>query len=65
MFNRVRIGISRPAPGYDIADYVLANFSKVEREQLLPVIDRTVEAIEFALEQPFDKAMAKFNDKKA
>jgi len=65
IFNRVRIGISRPAPGYDIADYVLANFSKVEMEQLLPVLDRTVEAIEFALEHPFDKSMAKFNDKKA
>jgi PTH1 family peptidyl-tRNA hydrolase len=63
-FNRVRVGISRPAPGYDIADYVLANFNKLEFEQLLPVLDRTVEAIEYALEQPFDKAMAKFNDKK-
>jgi PTH1 family peptidyl-tRNA hydrolase len=64
-FNRVRVGISRPAPGYDIADYVLANFNKLEFEQLSPVLDRTIEAIEYALEQPFDKAMAKFNDKKA
>jgi PTH1 family peptidyl-tRNA hydrolase len=61
IFNRVRIGISRPAPGYDIADYVLANFTKSEAESLTQVLDRTVEAVEFALEQPFDKVMAKFN----
>ncbi len=61
IFNRVRIGISRPAPGFDIADYVLANFTKAESELLVPVLDRTIESIEFAMEHPFDKAMARFN----
>ena len=27
-FNRVRMGISRPKPGMNIADYVLSNFPK-------------------------------------
>ena len=60
-FNRIRIGVSRPAPGYDIADYVLSDFNKAERAELEEVFNRTTSALEDALEVPFEKVMAKFN----
>ncbi|HEY0828765.1 MAG TPA: aminoacyl-tRNA hydrolase [Bacilli bacterium] len=62
-FNRIRIGISRPAPGYDIADYVLAPFAKADVQSLGEILKLTLEAIEYAVENPFDKAMAKYNKK--
>ena len=34
-FDRVRMGISRPQPGMNIADYVLSTFPKSEQEQLI------------------------------
>ncbi|CRF28802.1 peptidyl-tRNA hydrolase [Mycobacterium tuberculosis] len=60
-FNRIRMGISRPAPGRDIADYVLSPFSKEEFLSMPQVLDKTCEAMEYALEHTFEKTMAKFN----
>ncbi|ALS24793.1 MULTISPECIES: aminoacyl-tRNA hydrolase [Paenibacillus] len=60
-FNRIRMGISRPAPGRDIADYVLSPFSKEEWQSMPQVLDRTCEAMEYVLEHTFEKTMAKFN----
>lgn len=60
-FNRVRVGISRPLPGVNIADYVLNDFSKAEAAELARVLDTAVEAMESSLEQPFEKVMAQFN----
>jgi len=60
-FNRIRIGVSRPEPGFDIADYVLSDFSKAERKSLPDVLDRTVQAMKDSLAQPFEKVMAKYN----
>lgn len=61
VFNRVRIGISRPNPGANIADYVLSNFSKSEAESLEDSLCKTCDALEAALELPYDKVMAQFN----
>ncbi len=60
-FNRVRIGISRPEPGMDIVDYVLSHFPKSQERVLQDVLEHTSEALEDALDQPFDKVMAKYN----
>ncbi|WP_281883882.1 aminoacyl-tRNA hydrolase [Paenibacillus sp. YYML68] len=60
-FNRIRMGISRPAPGRDIADYVLHTFSKEEFAGMPAVLDRTCDAMEHALSHPFETTMAKFN----
>jgi PTH1 family peptidyl-tRNA hydrolase len=60
-FNRVRIGISRPAPGKDIAHYVLAPFPKAEAQLLDQALALTCEALESALVQPFETTMGKFN----
>jgi len=60
-FNRIRMGINRPAPGYNIADYVLSNFSKEEMKSMDSLLDLTCEAMEFSLQESFEKTMAKFN----
>ncbi len=60
-FHRIRIGVSRPAPGFNIADYVLSNFTKDETQQLDQVLDATCEAMEYSLKHSFEKTMAKFN----
>ncbi|MFS0725075.1 aminoacyl-tRNA hydrolase [Paenibacillus sp. 1P07SE] len=61
IFNRVRMGISRPEPGGDIADYVLSGFAKSEREPLSEMIGYACEAIEHALGHPWESTMGKFN----
>lgn len=60
-FNRIRIGISRPAPGYDIADYVLSDFRKEEFKELPLVLKRVGDAMSFALDHSFEQTMARFN----
>ncbi|WP_274648409.1 aminoacyl-tRNA hydrolase [Paenibacillus humicola] len=60
-FNRIRMGISRPAPGVNIADYVLSNFPKAEADRVSAMVDETCDALEFALTHPFDQTMAKYN----
>jgi len=60
-FHRIRMGISRPAPGYNISNYVLSSFRKEEREALERTVGRAADAMEYCLKEPFEKAMAKFN----
>ncbi|MEC0228858.1 MULTISPECIES: aminoacyl-tRNA hydrolase [Paenibacillus] len=60
-FNRIRMGVNRPAPGYNIADYVLSNFSKEEMKSIEDVLDLTCEAMLSSLGEPFEKTMGKFN----
>jgi PTH1 family peptidyl-tRNA hydrolase len=60
-FQRIRIGINRPAPGFNIADYVLSNFAKEEVKALPQLLDTTCEAMEHALDNAFDRTMAKYN----
>ncbi|WP_040953039.1 aminoacyl-tRNA hydrolase [Gorillibacterium massiliense] len=60
-FNRIRIGISRPEPGYGVVDYVLASFSKKDSKELAVVLEKVNEAMKFQLDHPFDQTMAKFN----
>lgn len=60
-FNRIRIGISRPAPGYNIADYVLSDFRKEEFKELPTVLERAGDAMTFSFDHTFEQTMAKFN----
>jgi PTH1 family peptidyl-tRNA hydrolase len=61
VFNRIRMGISRPQPGVVISDYVLSNFAKSEADKVRTMVEETCDAVEFALTHPFDQTMAKFN----
>ncbi len=62
-FNRVRVGISRPEPGWAISDYVLSGFAKSEKEPLQRSIEEACDAIEYALTHTFEQTMAKYNAK--
>jgi PTH1 family peptidyl-tRNA hydrolase len=62
-FNRIRMGISRPKPGMQVVDYVLAPFSKAEQPEVRRMVEDACDAVEFALGHPFEETMAKFNGK--
>jgi PTH1 family peptidyl-tRNA hydrolase len=58
---RVRLGIGRPPPGWDPADYVLARFLEAELPAAEELADRAVEAVEAVLTDGLDSAMNRYN----
>jgi PTH1 family peptidyl-tRNA hydrolase len=44
-FPRIRVGISRPPMGVAVADYVLSTFTPAERDAMVSVMERGVQAI--------------------
>ncbi len=56
-FLRVRIGVGRPLPGQDAADYVLRGFSREEEAALADVLDNAAGAVETILCEDVQKAM--------
>ncbi len=60
-FARLRIGIGGDAGGGDLADYVLKPFNRAEQEQMLPVIDRAVDAVVCMIESGVAAAMNRYN----
>jgi PTH1 family peptidyl-tRNA hydrolase len=60
-FMRVKIGIGRPAPRQDSADYVLQAFTREELEVLNPCLDRAVDALECLIHRGETVAMNEFN----
>ena len=62
-FPRVRIGIGRPAPGRDPADWVLSNFSRAEAAGLPDLVGRAADAVEAILADGLTAAMNRFNGK--
>jgi PTH1 family peptidyl-tRNA hydrolase len=60
-FLRVKIGIGRPAPRQDSADYVLEPFTKEEVEILNPCLDRAIDALECVIHRGVAVAMNEFN----
>ena len=62
-FARVRIGVGRPAPSWDPADYVLANFTRAEAAALPDIVGRAADAVEAIAALGITAAMNKFNTK--
>jgi peptidyl-tRNA hydrolase, PTH1 family len=60
-FLRVKIGIGRPAPGQDSADYVLEMVTKEELEVIEPCLERAVDALEVLIHRGLEAAMNQFN----
>ncbi len=60
-FVRVKIGIGRPAPGQDSADYVLETVTKEEMEVIEPCLERAVDALEVLIHRGPEPAMNQFN----
>jgi PTH1 family peptidyl-tRNA hydrolase len=55
-FIRVRFGIGRPPGRQDPADYVLSDFSAVERKELDYLVDRAADAVETVMERGLEAA---------
>lgn len=59
--TRVRVGVGRPPPEWDSADYVLGNWSPAEKTTIDAVINRSVDAIEFFVQFGLERTMNQFN----
>jgi len=60
-FVRLKIGIGRPAPGQDSADYVLEPVTKDEMAVFEPCLERAVDAVECLIYRGPEVAMNQFN----
>ena len=61
-FPRVKVGVgAKPHPDYELADWVLSNFTKDEETILAPVIEDAAEAALTVIESGVPAAAAKFN----
>jgi PTH1 family peptidyl-tRNA hydrolase len=60
-YPRVRIGVGRPEPGGDVADFVLSTFSSGERSSLAAVIERAADQVEAILAHGVTEAMNAHN----
>jgi PTH1 family peptidyl-tRNA hydrolase len=62
-YLRLRVGVDRPPPKWDVADYVLSNFTGAEEKELDDVISRAVDALEKIVTQGVTAAMNAVNQK--
>jgi PTH1 family peptidyl-tRNA hydrolase len=60
-FVRVKIGIGRPAPRQDSAEYVLETVTKEEMDVFEPCLERAVDALECLIHRGTTVAMNEFN----
>ena len=60
-YLRVRFGIGRPPGRQDPADFVLKDFSSVERKELPFLVDRAADAVEALLTGPLEAAQNTFH----
>lgn len=60
-FARLRLGIGQPSPGQDMAQYVLEEFAKSEKDFLKRFVEQAVECCRMWLSDEVDTVMAKYN----
>ena len=60
-FVRLKIGIGRPLPGQDSADYVLESVTRDEMAVFEPCLERAVDALECVIHRGPDVAMNQFH----
>jgi len=60
-YFRVRFGIGRPPGRQDPADYVLSDFSPVERKELDFFVDRAADAVEMLITDGLEPAQNKYH----
>lgn len=61
-YQRVRFGIGRPPGRQDPADFVLREFSTVERRDLGVHVERAADAVDYLLANGLDAAQNLYND---
>ncbi|EUJ21284.1 peptidyl-tRNA hydrolase [Listeria grandensis FSL F6-0971] len=59
-FNRIRVGVDRPANG-DIINYVLGDFPKAEQADIIDAIKKSADAVEAWSSKDFAEVMNQFN----
>jgi PTH1 family peptidyl-tRNA hydrolase len=62
-FPRLKVGIGKKPPYYDLADFVLSKFSSDERKLVDQAIRKASEAAEEFVKSGIDKAMNEFNSR--
>lgn len=62
-FNRVKVGIGRPACEKNVSDHVLSRFNAAERKKLNDVMAAVVDSVEIILDKGVLDAMNAFNNK--
>jgi len=60
-FPRLRIGVGRGDPNWDLADHVLSRFTGDEREAVADAVNRAADAVELFVEDGIEAAMNRFN----
>ena len=60
-FARLRLGIGRPHPDFEAADYVLSRFNRAEQKQLKAVVEKACDCCETWAAQGLEKSMNIFN----
>jgi PTH1 family peptidyl-tRNA hydrolase len=60
-YLRVRFGIGRPPGRQNPADFVLSDFSAVERKELDFFVDRAADAVEMIIEQGLEPAQNRYH----
>ena len=64
-FPRVKIGVgAKPHPDYDLADWVLSNFSAQEEKALVPALERSADAALAIIDRGVPEAANRFNGSK-
>ncbi|WP_059105307.1 aminoacyl-tRNA hydrolase [Shouchella shacheensis] len=60
-FNRIRVGVDRPANGEPVVNYVLGRYRPEERERMGTSVEHATNAVKRWLEKPFLEVMNEFN----
>lgn len=60
-YHRVRFGIGRPPGRMPVADFVLRDFSSVERKELDYFVDRAADAVECLVLEGLERAQGTYN----
>ena len=59
--SRLRVGINSQGKRADLSDFVLADFEEKETADLIPVLDRSIEALDIFLTHGIKQAMSACN----
>ena len=60
-FPRVRVGVSKPRPGQDLADFVLSRFRKEEANDVELGLEKAAKSVDVMIRYNIDLAMNKYN----
>ena len=60
-FPRIRIGVSKPSEGWDLADFVLSRVPKDQQKDLEESFDKAVKTVEEIIGSGIESAMNKYN----